>query len=97
MQADVDGLSTRQQLKYTASLIQAAGGDIEDVNLSKNSLLHYKKDARHEKFEEINDENQVLLQSEDAVWVLHWDGKTIKKRHMLEKISQFLQMFLISV
>ena len=80
LQADVDGESISNQLKQTDSLIKSAGGNIDEINLSRTSLCRYRKKARHGKTDEIKENESALLKDEKSTWVLHWDGKTFKKK-----------------
>ena len=80
LQSDLNGVSIRQQLQYTSSLIQSSGGTIDDISLSRTSLDRFRKTARQKKQNEISDQEKTLLQQDDRTWVLHWDGKTFNKK-----------------
>ena len=79
LQSDVDGESIRHQLKYTTNLIQSAGGSTQNISLSRSSLDRFKKQARHEKVNAIQEKEKTLLK-ENQKWVLLWDGKTFKQK-----------------
>ena len=69
--ADISRLSVRKQLKYTAALITAGGGDIDQVKLSKTTIQRERQTIRKENLSKIQQNNEELLQSEDSFWVLH--------------------------
>ena len=92
--ADVSGLSVRKQLQYTAALINAGGGDINDVSLSKTTIQRNKQTARTEMLSKIQNEHQELWQNEDSFWALHWDGKTLKQTTHTESKKSVLAVVL---
>ena len=97
LQADVDGGSVRKQLKYTTALVQAAGGNIDDMPLSKPTIQRYKIEARHEKVKEVKETEQAKILSDDHIWVLHWDGKTFNKKTHAGKKKPVLAVVLKSL
>lgn len=79
LSADVNGLSVRKQLRYTAALLSAGGADIDRMSLSKSTIHRDKQTARNEKAFEIKNNYEELLMSDEGYWVVHWDGKTLKQ------------------
>ena len=53
LQSDVDGVSIRNQLRYTSTFIQSCGGSIDNVSLSRTSLDRFRKEARQQKATDI--------------------------------------------
>ena len=92
--ADICGLRVRKQLKYTAALITAGGGDIDHVKLSKTTIQREKQTIRKQNISKIQQNNEELLQSEDSFWVLHWGGKILKPTTHTDKHKPVLAVVL---
>ena len=80
LQSDVDGVSVRQQLRYTSTFIQSCGGMIDDISVSRTSLERFRKQAREKKAGDVREKENTLLQEEYRKYVLCWDGKTFKSK-----------------
>ena len=80
LQCDVDGVSVRQQLRYTSTFIQSCGGTIDDISVSRTSLERFRKQSREKKADDVREKENTLLQEEHRKYVLCWDGKTFKSK-----------------
>jgi hypothetical protein len=77
--AEKNGFSSRGAAEFTAALIKGGRGSIEDIPLSKSNFARNKSRARNDKASELKQKDKDMIQEEGAKWVLHWDGKTLKK------------------
>ena len=80
LQSDVDGVSIRNQLRFTSTFIQSCGGTIDDISVSRTSLERFRKEARQKKANDIREKENTLPKGEDSTYVLHWGGKTFKQK-----------------
>ena len=67
--------SIRQGLKITVTLLNAGGGDINEVSQSISTIYRQRKASVKEKAAIIRNKIQKLS---DEFLVVHWDGKTIQ-------------------
>ena len=77
--AEKNSISNRGAAEFTAALVTGGGTSIDNLPISKSNFNKHKTKAREEKAFDIKESDLEMLRDKDGLWVIHWDGKTLKK------------------
>ena len=70
--ADRSGISIRQQLRLTTTLLTSSGGSLDGISLSRSTVHRQRKTAREKNAERIK---ESWKKAKPQFTVLHWDSK----------------------
>jgi hypothetical protein len=88
--AEKNSISNRGAAEFTAALVTGGGTSIDNLPISKSNFNKHKTKAREEKAFDIKESDLEMLRDKDGLWVIHWDGKTLKKLQHSGENSEYV-------